>query len=61
MLKYKTIFSLRVRLALRERGIEPIMESRNPYKEHLKCWVYEYTPEFEKCLNDIMRGYNNGK
>lgn len=32
MQKYKTIFSLRVRLALRGRGIEPIMESDNPYK-----------------------------
>lgn len=27
MQKYKTIFSLRVRLALRDKGIEPVMES----------------------------------
>jgi hypothetical protein len=32
MRNYKTIFSLRIRLALRDLGIEPIMESVNPYK-----------------------------
>ena len=56
MQKYKTIFSLRVRLALRERGIEPVMESRNPYKENLKCWMYEQSPEFVCALNEILGG-----
>jgi hypothetical protein len=56
MQKYKTIFSLRVRLALRNAGFEPIMESPNPYKTHLKCWVYEITDEFLSALNKILEG-----
>ena len=60
MQNYKTIFSLRIRIALREKGFEPVMESPNPYKEGLKCWVYNVTPEFMKCLNEIMGGYING-
>ena len=58
MLKYKTIFSLRVRLELRSMGFEPIMESPNPYKPHLKCWMYEETAEFIKALNAILGGDN---
>jgi hypothetical protein len=60
MQNYKTIFSLRIRIALREKGFEPIMESPNPYKKGLKCWVYNATPEFMECLNEIMGGYING-
>lgn len=56
MLKYKTIFSLRVRLALRDAGFEPIMESPNPYKPGLKCWMYEETKEFKDSLNKILGG-----
>jgi len=54
MQKYKTIFSLRVRLALRLMGFEPIMESPNPYKPHLKCWMYEETDAFKEALNFIL-------
>ena len=56
MQNYKTIFSLRVRLALRSKGFEPLMESPNPYKKGLKCWVYEETEEFRKALNTILGG-----
>ena len=56
MQKYKTIFSLRVRLALRNMGFEPIMESVNPYKNNLKCWVYEETEEFIAALNKVLGG-----
>lgn len=56
MLKYKTIFSLRVRLALRNAGFEPIMESPNPYKPGLKCWMYEESEGFTKSLNEILGG-----
>ena len=59
MQKYKTIFSLRIRLALRERGIEPIMESPNPYKQGLKCWVYENSQELDQALTLLMGGYSN--
>lgn len=58
MQNYKTIFSLRVRLALRNKGFEPLMESPNPYKQGLKCWVYEETEAFCKALNSILGGGN---
>ena len=60
MLKYKTIFSLRIRLALRNAGFEPIMETPNPYKPELKCWMYEETEDFIKTLNMILGGKDNG-
>ena len=56
MRNYKTIFSLRVRLALRNAGFEPIMESPNPYKPELKCWMYEETEDFIIALNQILGG-----
>ena len=55
MPKYKTIFSLRVRLALRGRGIEPVMESDNPYKQGLRCWIYEETDQFRAAFDQIMQ------
>lgn len=60
MQKYKTIFSLRVRLALREAGFEPIMESPNPYKPGLKCWMYNETQEFLIALDRILEENRNG-
>ena len=56
MLKYKTIFSLRERLRLRSMGFEPVMESPNPYKPQLKCWMYEETEELVKALDIILGG-----
>jgi hypothetical protein len=45
-------------LALRNKGFEPLMESPNPYKKGLKCWVYEETIEFQEALNSILGGGN---
>ena len=42
-------------MILREKGIEPVMESVNPYKTWLKCWVYEETPELLEALDDVFR------
>lgn len=54
--KYKTIFSLRVKMALRENGIEPILETDNRDKPGFKCWVYVVTPEFNATMSKIMGG-----
>ena len=59
MPKYKTIFSLKIRLALRDAGFEPLMETNNQYKPHLKCWVYEETERFQIALDKIMEGRKN--
>lgn len=54
MPKYKTIFSLRVRLALRDLGLEPLLESPNPKNPNLKCWMFEETPQFIEALNFVL-------
>ena len=42
------VYSLRIRIALRDRGFEPLYEEDNIYKPGLKCWVYQNTSEFTK-------------
>lgn len=53
---YKTIFSLRVMIALKEFGITPLFEADNKNKPGFKCWVYEDTPEFNTSLGKIVGG-----
>ena len=50
----KIIYSLRVYLALKERGIEPIATTNNPNKPNFLCWIYERTPEFVAALDAVM-------
>lgn len=57
----KTVYSLKVRLALRKEGFEPLMEFDNQYKEGLKCWVFEETPEFTAAFDSIMCGLGFAK
>ena len=54
------VYSLRVRLELRKRGIEPLMENVNPYKPELKWWVYEQNEEFLQAFDMIMRMIKKG-
>ena len=49
------VYSLRVRIALREKGFEPLFEEDNIYKHGLKCWTYQKTPDFIKTFDEIMR------
>lgn len=53
---YKTIFSLRVMIALKECGVTPLFETDNRNKPGFKCWIYEDTPEFNASLSKIMGG-----
>ena len=53
---YKTIFSLRIMIALKEFGIMPLFETDNKNKPGFKCWVYEDTPEFNTSLGKIVGG-----
>ena len=53
---YKTIFSLRVMMALKDDGIEPLFETDNRDMPGFKCWVYEITPEFNASMEKIMGG-----
>lgn len=53
---YKTIFSLRVMMALKDDGVKPLFETDNRDKPGFKCWVYEITPEFNASMEKIMGG-----
>lgn len=50
----KIIYSLRVYIALKERGIEPITTTQNPNKPNFLCWIYERTPELLDALDEIL-------
>lgn len=50
------VYSLRVRIALRKRGFEPLYEEDNVYKPGLKCWVYLNTSEFYEAFSEILGG-----
>lgn len=52
---YQVIFSLRVRLALREKGIEPALEMINKKYPNLKCWKYVADSAFQDALEEIRR------
>ena len=43
-----------MRLALRDLGLEPILESPNPKNPNLKCWMFEETPQFIEALNFVL-------
>lgn len=53
---FKRVYSLRVRIALREKGFEPLFEEENVYKPGFKCWLYLNTPEFNQVFSEIMEG-----
>lgn len=50
----KIIYSLRIYLELKERGIEPVATTENPKKSNFICWIYEKTPELDIALKEIM-------
>ena len=50
----KIIYSLRIYLRLKEKGIEPIATTSNPQKPNFICWIYNKDEAFEKALDEIM-------
>ena len=48
------MYSLRVRIALRDKGFEPIFEEDNIYKPGLRCWAYQSTSEFYEAFSEVM-------
>ena len=53
MSKYKTVFSLRIKKILKEKGFEPDWESDNLVKPGYRCWVYEASPAFLKVFEEL--------
>lgn len=50
----KIIYSLKVMLALVERGFIPVAQMPNPRFPQYNCWVFEDTEEFEKVLSEVL-------
>ena len=60
--KVKIIYSLRVHIALKRLGFQPITEMKNPHNSYLNCWVYEKTQSFIEAFDRIMGdGEEHGK
>ena len=55
--KTKIIYSLKLHIALQQRGLRPLLEMRNPSNQALNCWVYERTPQFEKIFEELIGGW----
>lgn len=55
-IKYKLVYSQRIRCILRDMGFEPIAELDNEYKPGFKCWRYVDTDDFEVAFSNILLG-----
>jgi hypothetical protein len=56
----KIIYSLRVMLALRAAGFEPLTTMPNPKHPQYNCWVFEETEDFKQELDEILGGKHHG-
>lgn len=52
----KVIYSMRVMLALVNKGFQPKSIMPNPRDPQYNCWIYELTPELQEALDEIFGG-----
>ena len=52
--KVKIVYSLRIHVALQQQGFAHITEMKNPQNQHLNCWVYAATPDFEAAFEALI-------
>ena len=52
--KCKIIYSLKLHIALQQRGFQPETEMKNPTNTKYNCWVYKITPEFQCALDELL-------
>ena len=57
----KIIYSMRIMLALRAAGFEPLTTMPNPQHPEFNCWVFEYTEDLQKELDKILGGTCHGR
>ena len=58
--KTKIIYSLRIHLALKQKGFVPIETMPNYLKEGFVCWVYELTPALQAVLDSLLPSQEGG-
>ena len=52
--KVKIVYSLRIHVALQQKGFAHITEMKNPQNPNLNCWVYAVTPDFTAAFETLM-------
>lgn len=58
--KTKIIYSLRLHLALKQKGFMPIETMPNYLREGFVCWVYELTPQLQAELDSLLPTQEGG-
>lgn len=53
-IQVKIIYSLRIHLALQQKGFHYLTEMRNPVHNQWNCWVYEATPELLEAFDRLI-------
>lgn len=57
--KLKIIYSLRIHLALQERGFTYLTEMKNPRNSNFNCWVYEATDALLEVFDSLLKEDQN--
>ena len=52
----KIIYSLRIHIALQQKGFMCIAEMRNPQNARFNCWVYAATPDLLAAFDALIEG-----
>lgn len=59
--KNKIIYSLRVAQELIKRGFTPVKIMPNALKPQLKCWMFEWTEEFDAVMSEVLTSIGGGQ
>lgn len=51
----KIVYSLRIHIELQKMGFQALTEMKNPQKPTLNCWVYEWTDEFQRAFDSLIK------
>lgn len=51
----KIVYSLRIHIALQQKGFTHITEMKNPQNQKFNCWVYAATPDLLAAFDALMR------
>ena len=52
----KVVYSLKMHIALQNKGFQYLTEMKNPNNTKFNCWVYAATPEFLEAFDNFIKG-----
>lgn len=53
-MELKEIYSLKMAIYLRKRGLQIVDTGINPYKPEFETWFFEDSPELTEAMDDYM-------